>query len=186
MERLRYATYDYEKRLSGRVLRTRRAAMVEGLYVVVDRQAAGPTLAHGVGGTGHRRWSESDSVARQGGRAEQVYREAVEVNAICVEKGALFIMNDYCDIAVAIGAAGLHVGQRDLPLQVRRCCRSTPSSGYRENVAESVRALEEGADYVAVGAVFPTSQKAGAVPVGLRREGRDAGGCYPSRGDWRN
>ncbi|MBN1153189.1 MAG: hypothetical protein JXA58_08255, partial [Dehalococcoidia bacterium] len=40
-ERLRYAAYDIEKRLSGRVLRVERAARIDGLYVVIDRQAAG-------------------------------------------------------------------------------------------------------------------------------------------------
>ena len=103
------------------------------------------------------------------GERSEVYQEALELNALCVEKGALFIMNDYADIAVAVGAGGLHVGQQDLPVaQVRRLLRIDTVVGVSCDDAGSVsRAMADGADYIAVGAVFPTSQKAGAVPVGL-------------------
>ncbi len=169
IERLRYTTYDLERRLSGRVLRAQRAAQVRGLYVVVDREAAGSrsllVLASEAIDGGALVIQLRDKV----GERSDVYREALELNTLCVEKHALFIMNDYADIAAAVGAAGLHIGQQDLPLeQVRRLLPIDTVVGVSCDDSESIsRALEGGADYIAVGAVFPTTQKAGALPLGL-------------------
>ncbi len=183
VERLRYAAYDLERRLSGRVLRVQRVAQVRGLYVVVDREAAGSRslvflAAEAIDG-GALVIQLRDKV----GERSEVYREALELNRLCVEKHALFIMNDYADIAVAVGAAGLHIGQQDLPLeQVRRLLPIDTIVGVSCDDSESVsRALADGADYIAVGAVFPTSQKAGAQPLGLEvvTSARRQVGCVP-------
>lgn len=169
VEGLRYSVYDLEKRLSGGISRESRASRIRGLYVVVDRQAMGS-----------RSPVEVASEAIEGGatviqlrdkvsdRAE-VYREAVALNSLCVERDVLFVVNDYADVTMAVGAAGLHVGQRDLPLPVlRRMLPIDTIVGVScENEEDVARAMAEGADYLAVGAVFPTAQKADHVLVGL-------------------
>jgi thiamine-phosphate pyrophosphorylase len=169
VERLRYATYDLEKRLIGRVARTQRAALIEGLYVVVDRQAAGSRslveLAEKAIGGGAGVVQLRDKTGEKG----EVYSEAVRLNDLCRDRKALFIMNDHCDIAAAVGAAGLHVGQLDMPLEAaRRLLPIDTIIGVScENAEQVRRAVVEGADYIAVGAVFPTAQKAIHAPVGL-------------------
>jgi len=83
----------------------------------------------------------------------------------------LFIMNDYLDLALAAGADGLHLGQRDLPIKVARkllpidkilgCSTTT--------VDQAIAAESDGADYIAVGSIYPTSFKEAAKVVGLER-----------------
>ena len=82
--------------------------------------------------------------------------------------GALFIVNDRADLALAVGAGGLHVGQDDLPASAAR--RLLPAGTVlgvsTHDVGQARRALADGADYVAVGSIFPTGTKAGFQLVG--------------------
>ncbi len=157
--------------------------MIRGLYVVIDRQAAGSRslvkLASDAidGGAGVIQLRD-----KEGARGD-VYHVALEMNAVCIEKNALFIINDYADITQAVGAAGVHIGQRDLPLPVLRKLLSidTIVGVSCENAVDVSRAIEEGADYLAVGAIFPTSQKANHVLVGIEflRSTRECCGSIP-------
>jgi thiamine-phosphate pyrophosphorylase len=85
----------------------------------------------------------------------------------CIESsGALFIVNDRIDIAIASGADGVHLGQDDIPLDVARSIMPGPfiigiSVG---SVEHAIRAEEGGADYVAVSPVFGTGSKKDAGP----------------------
>jgi thiamine-phosphate pyrophosphorylase len=79
----------------------------------------------------------------------------------CRRAGATFIVNDRVDLAVAVGADGVHLGQDDLPPRVARLLlrpgmilgRSTHS------LAQAREARDDGAGYIAVGAMFPTTTK---------------------------
>jgi thiamine-phosphate pyrophosphorylase len=86
---------------------------------------------------------------------------------LCRERGALFIVNDHADLALAAGADGVHVGQKDLPVPVVR--RLLPPGMIvgcsTNNVEEARRAQAQGADYVSVGRLFPTGSKADTRPA---------------------
>jgi thiamine-phosphate pyrophosphorylase len=86
----------------------------------------------------------------------------------CREVGALFIVNDRVDLALAAGADGLHVGQDDLPArEARAVLRPGMILGISTHDPEQARrAVTDGADYVAVGSIFPTTTKAGFRLVG--------------------
>jgi thiamine-phosphate pyrophosphorylase len=86
----------------------------------------------------------------------------------CRDAGALFIVNDRADLALASGADGLHVGQDDLPArQARTILRPGMILGVStHDPAQARRAVADGADYVAVGSIFPTTTKAGFQLVG--------------------
>ncbi len=95
------------------------------------------------------------------------------------EAGVLFIVNDRVDVAIAVEADGVHVGQQDLPAAVvRRLVGPKMILGVSAaNVPEARQAKADGADYLGVGAVFATSTKSDAgAPVGteilaeIRRE----------------
>ena len=77
------------------------------------------------------------------------------------EEGIPFIVNDHADLAQAVNADGVHLGQDDLPAAVaRRILGEGSIVGVSVgSVAEALRAQEEGADYVSVGPVFPTRTK---------------------------
>ena len=86
----------------------------------------------------------------------------------CREAGALFIVNDRADIAVAADADGLHVGQGDMPArEARRLLRPGMILGVSTHDEDQARAaVAEAADYVAVGSIFPTTSRAGFQLVG--------------------
>ncbi len=89
----------------------------------------------------------------------------------CRDAGAVFIVNDRLDVAILSGAHGCHLGQDDLPLaEARRIApRGFLLGGSTPDVVEARRAEAEGADYIGVGAVFPTTTKGDTVePRGLR------------------
>jgi thiamine-phosphate pyrophosphorylase len=79
----------------------------------------------------------------------------------CRETGALFIVNDRVDLALAADAGGVHVGQDDLPASaIRSLLRPGMILGVStHDPAQARRALADGADYVAVGSMFPTGTK---------------------------
>lgn len=84
------------------------------------------------------------------------------------ESGALFIVNDRVDVAIAAGADGVHLGQNDLsPAEARRQLGPEPLIGWSTHSPEEVLAVEgSAADYFAVGPVFATPTKPGRPAVG--------------------
>jgi len=131
------------------------------LYVILDRVAArGRDLGEileGViaGGCRMVQLREKDWPA---GR---LYPLAERLRQRCRQAGVTFIVNDRVDLALALDADGVHLGQDDLPAAVARPLlrpgmllgRSTHS------LAQARGARAEGADYIAVGAMFPTTTK---------------------------
>jgi len=85
-----------------------------------------------------------------------------------------FVMNDRVDVALALGADGVHVGEDDMPVELARRMVG-PASLVGASVRtpdEARRAVDEGASYVAVGAVFPSPSKPDAPVVGLEAVAR--------------
>lgn len=95
------------------------------------------------------------------------FEEAAEVCGILHRTKTLFVINDRADIAMALRADGLHVGQDDLPpSEVRRLIGETMLLGYStHNSAQLSHEECQLADYVAIGPVFATGSKANPDPV---------------------
>jgi len=93
-----------------------------------------------------------------------MYREALELRTLCRQNGALFIVNDRIDIALAVEADGVHLGQEDIPYsEARRILPCSMIIGISAGtLAEAREAADYGADYLGVGPVFPTSTKTDA------------------------
>lgn len=88
-------------------------------------------------------------------------QEAKDICALCHRYGVPFIVNDNVDVAIACQAAGIHVGQEDMAAgKVRRRVGDAMLLGVSvHTVEEARRAVRNGADYLGLGAVFPTSTK---------------------------
>ena len=88
-------------------------------------------------------------------------QEAKELCALCRRYGVPFLVNDNVEIAIACGADGIHVGQEDLAAgEVRRRVGESMILGVSVHTVEEARqAVRDGADYLGLGAVFPTSTK---------------------------
>lgn len=98
-------------------------------------------------------------------------KEACEVKKLCDKYGVPLIVNDNVEIAAAVDAFGVHVGQSDWTVAAaRKRLGETKVIGVSvHTVAEAVLAQEQGADYLGVGAVFPTGSKADAAVLGCER-----------------
>lgn len=98
-----------------------------------------------------------------------VYERARALAQQCLKAGAIFIVNDHADIAAAIRADGVHLGQDDLPIAAaRRVVGRTALIGIStHSLAQAEAAQAAGADYIGFGPVFPTGTKDAGTPRGL-------------------
>ncbi len=94
---------------------------------------------------------------------------AQKLRQLCQRYGAIFIMNDRVDLALAVNADGVHLGQQDMPIAFARQLLGPQRIIGRSttNPEEMQRAIQEGADYIGVGPVFETPTKAGKAAAGL-------------------
>lgn len=98
----------------------------------------------------------------------EMYAEALQLKALCDSFKVPLIINDRLDIAMAVGAAGVHLGQDDLPCAA---ARKLLGEDYiigvsAHNPAEAKAALQSGADYLGCGAVFGTATKTDVKKLG--------------------
>ena len=170
-EQLRFTLYTLEQQLISRILRQDKIKRLTGLYVILDRQ----TLA------GRNELEIAEQVIRSGvkviqlrdkqGSKAELLPIAQEIKTFCGKYGTLFIINDYLDLALAVDADGLHIGQEDLPLPIIR--QELPLDKVVgctvRTASQAVKAQSEGADYIAVGSIFPTTTKRNATVIGVDR-----------------
>jgi thiamine-phosphate pyrophosphorylase len=105
---------------------------------------------------------------------DELTETALELAAVCEQSGALFVLNDRPDLALAVGADGVHVGQDDMPVADARALvgdemligLSTHSEAQIEAACDNARA-RSGADYIAVGPIHETPTKPGRPAVGV-------------------
>ena len=101
---------------------------------------------------------------------KELYSEAVMVRDLTLRHKVKFIMNDYIDIAMAVRADGVHLGQDDMPIkEARRIAGNKMIIGIStHNLNQAITAQENGADYIGCGPVFQTSTKDAGTPMGLK------------------
>lgn len=103
-------------------------------------------------------------------KAGKMYEECLVLRAMTQQYGALLIINDHLDLALAVGADGVHIGQNDLPLsKVRELVGPDLMIGVStHSPAQAWAAVSGGADYIGVGPLFATNTKIDVCdPVGL-------------------
>ena len=126
----------------------------------------------------------------------ELIRMAVILQDLCRRHGALFIVNDRIDVAMASGADGVHLGQDDMPVFLTRKFLGPDAviGASARSPKEAALAYEEGADYIAANLIFPTDTKTDlGEPLGLKAIGElknasplplvAIGGINPSNAD---
>lgn len=100
---------------------------------------------------------------------EEFYKIALKLKEITSKYNVSLIINDRLDIALAIDVDGVHVGQQDMPAAVaRKIIGNHKILGVSAaTVEEAKKAEKDGADYVGIGAIFPTSTKDDARAVNI-------------------
>ena len=100
----------------------------------------------------------------------EFYNIAVKIKTITDKYKIPLIINDRIDIAQAIDAAGVHLGQSDMPMGIARDILGDNKiiGVSTSTLVEAQRAMAQGADYVGVGAMFPTTTKDDAKAVSVQ------------------
>ena len=165
----RFRLYDLESTVFSRTLRSEITKKIQGVYVIMDTELLGPRnildCARQSLSGGARIIQLRDKLCEKG----DLYTTAQKIKDICNKSNALFIINDYLDLALAVDADGLHLGQSDLPLSIaRRELRVDKIIGYStHSLDQALEAEKAGADYIGVGSIFPTATKENADVIGL-------------------
>ncbi len=141
----------------------RAADVISGFYAVLDRddEALARVLV-GAGGARVLQVRLKPPGSTSGADAGDVVRVARMARRICDEVGAALVINDRVDIALAVGADGVHLGQTDLPLaDARRIAGDRLWIGLSTHDVAQVRAAcAGGADYLGFGPIYATATKA--------------------------
>ncbi|MFH1025396.1 MAG: thiamine phosphate synthase [Nitrospirota bacterium] len=105
---------------------------------------------------------------KEGSRLD-IYRNALNLRSITRDHNAVFIVNDHTDIALAVDADGVHLGQDDLPAQkAREILGKNRLIGISTHTIEqAVHAEASGADYIGFGPIFRTETKDAGSPKGV-------------------
>jgi thiamine-phosphate pyrophosphorylase len=168
-EQMRFALYTLERDLISRISRRDKVERMLGLYVILDRQFVVGRDELDIAGQiiegGARVIQLRDKQSKKG----ELLLVARKLKELCSQADVIFIINDYLDLAIAVDADGLHVGQEDLPLPIIR--RELPIDKLVgcsvTTLSQAKNAQAEGADYIAVGSIFPTATKEGVTVVGV-------------------
>lgn len=99
----------------------------------------------------------------------ELYKIGVKLREITKKYGALFIVNDRVDVALAVGADGVHLGMNDLPISVARKIAGNKFiiGASVSSPEEAVLAEKEGADYISAQSIFETSSKEDVRVIGI-------------------
>lgn len=90
----------------------------------------------------------------------EVYRLASEFRKVTRDYNMLLIIDDRLDVALAVGADGVHLGLEDLPIaEARKIAPKLLLGASAHNLEEAVMAQDDGADYVNIGPIYPTETK---------------------------
>jgi thiamine-phosphate pyrophosphorylase len=182
-KQMRYEVYALDSQVAGPLLKDTRlpAAPTAAFQQRYQQLLAARTylVSAPVPGVIGADWLGIVEAALKGGIAIVQYREktaddearlqtARQLRSLCHQYGALFIVNDRVDIAVAADADGVHLGQHDLPMDIARKILGPDKIIGRSttNPAELARANAEKADYIGVGPVHETPTKPGKAASG--------------------
>jgi thiamine-phosphate pyrophosphorylase len=170
-KKARFELYTIEQELLSRLLRQDKTRNLTGLYAIIDSQALGGRSHLEVAGQLIRGGAKVVQLRDKLSSKGKLLPVAQQLKKLCAEQGVLFIVNDYLDLALASGADGLHLGQEDLPLVVaRQLLPIDVILGVSVTTVKQAKAAEaDGADYIAVGSIYPTSSKEKPKVVGLER-----------------
>lgn len=138
------------------------------LYVIVDRAASGNRNLGEIAAAAIRGGADVLQLRDKSASAKSLLETATLLRSVAQTGNVPFIVNDRIDVAMAVGADGVHLGQDDLPLEkARTIAGSSLLIGVStHSIDQAMAAQEQGADYIGIGPVFPTPTKPDYESVG--------------------
>ncbi len=165
----RFALYAIEQNLLSKIQRRDKTKHISGLYVVIDSAALKGRNPVEVAGQVIQGGAKAIQLRDKLSSKRELLPTARQLKELCAEHNVLFIMDGYLDLALAANADGLHLDQDDLPIEVvRKLLPIDKIVGVSAHtVEEAVAAESDGADYITVSTIYPTSAGEGEKAVGL-------------------
>jgi thiamine-phosphate pyrophosphorylase len=141
--------------------------ILRGLYVIIDPEVAGGRPEEEIARLAVEGGATIIQLRDKGREKGQQLEVARRLMRVCSTPNLRLIINDHVDLALVAGADGVHLGQKDLPVaRVRRqLWRDGIIGCSTNNVEEARRAQADGASYVSVGRLFPTTSKQDTRPA---------------------
>lgn len=143
------------------------SANFRGLYLILDPAVAGDRslleLTKAALGAGVRTFQ----LRMKTPKTRRIYETSAALCPLVRQAGGRFIVNDRCDVALAVGADGVHLGQEDLPVADARAILGTGKliGISTHNLNQAIEAEAGGADYIGFGPIFATTTKEHPDPV---------------------
>lgn len=150
-------------------IRRRELIRSSAVYLVTEEALSAGRRSEEIAEAALRAGVRVVQVREKEGSARRALDVAVNLRELTRRYGALLLVNDRIDIAIAAEADGVHVGQEDLPMELaRRLLGDDALVGLSITDADQLAVLDEAeSDYLGVGAVFPTGSKGDATLTGL-------------------
>ncbi len=165
----RFSLYTLERNLLSRLFRQDKIKRLTGLYVIIDTEALQGRDHINLARQAIRGGAKTIQLRDKVSYKRELLHTAQRLKELCIRNNVLFIINDHLDLALATDADGLHLGQNDLPISIAR--KELPIDkiigGSAETFDQAITATADGADYIGVGAIFPTSTKTDIDVCGL-------------------
>ncbi len=164
----RFLLYTLEKEIVSKTLRQEKLKKLFPLCVILDskyfrnRKNPAGILKQVIKGG-----AKAVQLRDKKNNKRKILETAFKLQKICQKSSVLFLINDYADIALAVDADGVHLGEDDLPLTaVKKILPFDKIIGKTvHSPKEAKEAEKEGADYISVGAIYPTTTKENATLV---------------------
>ena len=131
------------------------------LYAITDRKMLGKTSEVEAARLCYAGGADVVQLRMKDTDGGEMLELAKQMQAVADEYNKFFIVNDRIDVAILASADGVHLGQTDIPIsEARRLVGDDMIIGASvDNVEQAIKAVEDGADYLGVGAIFTTSTK---------------------------
>src|SRR5208283_2011554 len=170
IQQLRFRLYTVEKELAGKLSRQTIAKKVSGLYVIIDIGTLSGCNPLDVASEAIRGGARIIQLRDKCSCRKQILFLSRQLRALTAETGALYIVNDFVDVAIMSNADGVHVGQDDLPVSdIRKLLPINKLIGCSVASPEQAKLAEAaGADYIASQSVFPTPSKSDVNVIGTQ------------------
>jgi thiamine-phosphate pyrophosphorylase len=170
---MRFEIYELEKEMAGRLTKLNAAQnLVDyALYVIVQEEFSRGRLLVEVTGAAIAGGATVIQLRDKESSTRRLVEIGRELRRLTQEKEATFIINDRVDVALAVQADGVHLGQEDLPVAAtRQILGKEKIIGVSAHTLEQAgQAQQQGADYIGVGPIFETQTKdVGYSPVGIK------------------
>ena len=142
---------------------------MRGIYVIVDPEHTNNRNVLQVAEAAFNGGASTVQLRDKISSKRTIVETATEIQQLAHNAGSIFIMNDHADIARIVASDGLHVGQKDIAVEDCRVVLDDRQIVGTSNalVTEAEESEKIGADYLAVGAMFPTATKIDTRPAGL-------------------